>query len=339
MTDEHDFAALEINHLEKTYNNGFQALKGISLKVEAGDFFALLGPNGAGKSTTIGVICSLVSKTAGQVSVFGHNIDTHFTEAKQCIGVVPQEFNFNQFEKVLDIVITQGGYYGLPRRVALERAEKYLRLLDLWEMRDMVSRTLSGGMKRRLMIARALVHEPKLLILDEPTAGVDIELRRSMWEFLEKVNATGTTIILTTHYLEEAESLCRNIAIIDAGNIIENTSMKALLRKLTREVFVLDTKETIASDFQLPGFILRLMDEHCFEVEVDQNQTLNQLFELLAEQGITVSSMRNKANRLEEMFVSVLNAPEDTDANSSDIPSSNASSTAAATTQTKGASV
>jgi ABC-2 type transport system ATP-binding protein len=336
MTDEHRFAALEINGLEKTYKNGFQALKGISLKVETGDFFALLGPNGAGKSTTIGVICSLVSKTAGHVSIFGHNIDTHFTEAKQCIGVVPQEFNFNQFEKVLDIVVTQGGYYGLPHRVALERAEKYLRLLDLWDMRGMISRTLSGGMKRRLMIARALVHEPKLLILDEPTAGVDIELRRSMWEFLEKVNATGTTIILTTHYLEEAESLCRNIAIIDAGNIIENTSMKALLRKLTREVFVLDIKESITSDLQLSGFVLRLMDEHCIEVEVDQHQTLNQLFNQLAEQGVTVTSMRNKANRLEEMFVSVLNAPDASETNDSEASDSNINSS---TTQTKGAAV
>lgn len=305
-------AALEINGLRKVYSNGFEALKGISLKVESGDFYALLGPNGAGKSTTIGVICSLVAKTSGKVSVFGYDIDSHFTEAKQCIGVVPQEFNFNQFEKVLDIVVTQGGYYGLPRRVALERAEKYLRLLDLWDMRESISRNLSGGMKRRLMIARALVHEPKLLILDEPTAGVDIELRRSMWEFLEKVNANGTTIILTTHYLEEAERLCRNIAIIDGGIIIENTSMKALLRKLTREVFVLDTKATVKDDLQVPGFVTRVIDDHCIETEVDQKQTLNELFECLAEQGITITSMRNKANRLEEMFVSVLNAPAET---------------------------
>lgn len=333
MTAEQSCAALQINGLEKTYKNGFQALKGISLNVEAGDFFALLGPNGAGKSTTIGVICSLVSKTAGHVSVFGHNIDTHFTEAKQCIGVVPQEFNFNQFEKVGDIVVTQGGYYGLPREIALKRAEKYLRLLDLWDKRDTVSRALSGGMKRRLMIARALVHEPKLLILDEPTAGVDIELRRSMWDFLEKVNATGTTIILTTHYLEEAESLCRNIAIIDAGNIIENSSMKALLRKLTREVFVLDTKESISSDLKLSGFILRIMDEHCIEVEIDQHQTLNQLFDQLAGQDITVVSMRNKANRLEEMFVSVLSAPEEGSLESK------ASELNPPTTQTKGAAV
>ena len=303
-------AALEISDLRKVYGNGFEALKGISLKVEAGDFYALLGPNGAGKSTTIGIICSLVAKTAGKVSVFGFDVDSHFTEAKQCIGVVPQEFNFNQFEKVIDIVVTQGGYYGLPRSVALQRAEKYLRLLDLWEMRDSVSRNLSGGMKRRLMIARALVHEPKLLILDEPTAGVDIELRRSMWEFLETVNANGTTIILTTHYLEEAESLCRNIAIIDSGLIIENTSMKALLRKLTREVFVLDTKTSLDKELQVPGFICRVIDEHCLEVEVDQKQTMNELFECLAEQGVTITSMRNKANRLEEMFVSVLNAPD-----------------------------
>lgn len=306
-------AALVISDLRKVYSNGFEALKGISLTVETGDFYALLGPNGAGKSTTIGVICSLVGKSAGKVSIFGHDIDTHFTEAKQCIGVVPQEFNFNQFEKVLDIVVTQGGYYGLPRRVALERAEKYLRLLDLWDMRDSVSRTLSGGMKRRLMIARALVHEPKLLILDEPTAGVDIELRRSMWEFLKAVNANGTTIILTTHYLEEAESLCRNIAIIDSGKIIENTSMKALLKKLTREVFILDTKATIKADLHVPGFICRILDDHCLEVEVDQKQTMNELFECLAEQGVTITSMRNKANRLEEMFVSVLNATADAD--------------------------
>lgn len=304
-------AALEILGLRKVYGNGFEALKGISLTVQAGDFYALLGPNGAGKSTTIGIICSLVGKTDGKVSVFGYDIDTHFSEAKQCIGVVPQEFNFNQFEKVRDIVVTQGGYYGLPRSVALERAEKYLRLLDLWEMRDTVSRNLSGGMKRRLMIARALVHEPRLLILDEPTAGVDIELRRSMWEFLEKVNANGTTIILTTHYLEEAESLCRNIAIIDSGSIIENTSMKALLRKLTREVFVLDTKTSLRNDLEVPGFISRVIDEHCLEVEVDQKQTMNELFECLADQGVTITSMRNKANRLEEMFVSVLNAPDD----------------------------
>lgn len=306
-------AALEISDLSKVYSNGFEALKGISLSVEAGDFYALLGPNGAGKSTTIGVICSLVGKTAGRVSVFGYDIDTHFTEAKQCIGVVPQEFNFNQFEKVLDIVVTQGGYYGLPRSVALERAEKYLRLLDLWDMRQSISRTLSGGMKRRLMIARALVHEPQLLILDEPTAGVDIELRRSMWEFLKKVNANGTTIILTTHYLEEAESLCRNIAIIDSGKIIENTSMKALLKKLTREVFVLDTKASVKPNLQVPGFITRVIDDHCLEVEVDQKQTINELFECLAEQGVTITSMRNKANRLEEMFVSVLNATAETD--------------------------
>ena len=303
-------AALKIEGLQKVYANGYEALKGISLTVEAGDFYALLGPNGAGKSTTIGVICSLVGKTAGKVHVFGHDIDTHFTEAKQCIGVVPQEFNFNQFEKVQDIVVTQGGYYGLPRKVALERAEKYLRLLDLWEMRDSVSRTLSGGMKRRLMIARALVHEPDLLILDEPTAGVDIELRRSMWDFLTNINASGTTIILTTHYLEEAESLCRNIGIIDKGEIIENTSMKALLRKLTREVFMLDTQTSLAADLQLPGFITRVIDEHCLEVEVDQKQTMNELFECLAEQGVTITSMRNKANRLEEMFVSILNAPD-----------------------------
>ena len=255
--------ALAISGLKKTYRDGFVALKGIDLNVEAGDFFALLGPNGAGKSTTIGVICSLVGKTAGSVSVFGHDIDHDFAAAKRCIGVVPQEFNFNQFEKVLNIVVTQGGYYGLPRKEALVRAEKYLRLLDLWDKRDVVSRTLSGGMKRRLMIARALVHEPKLLILDEPTAGVDIELRRSMWDFLQQVNASGTTIILTTHYLEEAESLCRNIAIIDEGDIIANSSMKDLLGKLSQEVLVLDIVESLPPQFALKGIHCQRIDAHC----------------------------------------------------------------------------
>ena len=309
MSSSHSPSALAISGLKKTYRDGFTALKGIDLNVEAGDFFALLGPNGAGKSTTIGVICSLVGKTAGSVSVFGHDIDHDFAAAKRCIGVVPQEFNFNQFEKVLNIVVTQGGYYGLPRKEALARAEKYLRLLDLWDKRDVVSRTLSGGMKRRLMIARALVHEPKLLILDEPTAGVDIELRRSMWDFLQQVNASGTTIILTTHYLEEAESLCRNIAIIDEGDIIANTSMKDLLGRLSQEVLVLDIVESLPPDFALEGFHCHWVDAHCIEVSIDREQHVNSLFAALESQKLQVKSLRNKANRLEEMFVSLLKNP------------------------------
>ena len=300
--------ALEIKGLKKTYADGFQALKGIDLHVRQGDFFALLGPNGAGKSTTLGILTSVVSKSAGSVCIMGHDIDQDFHQAKQCLGVVPQEFNFNQFEKVFDILVTQGGYYGLSRALAKQRAEKYLRKLDLWDKRDTISRTLSGGMKRRLMIARALVHEPQLLVLDEPTAGVDIELRRSMWEFLTEVNDEGTTIILTTHYLEEAESLCRNIAIIDEGQIIENTSMKSLLRKLTREIFIFDTRNTLQPPLELPGFTARIMDEHMLEVEIEvgKEQSLNKLFTLFDGAGIEVTSMRNKANRLEEMFVNLL---------------------------------
>jgi len=295
--------ALSIKNLNKKYGNGFEALKGIDLDVEQGDFFALLGPNGAGKSTTIGIICSLVTKTEGQVEVFGYNIDTHFPEAKKHIGIVPQEFNFNQFEKSFDILVTQAGYYGLPRVVA----EKYLRLLDLWDKRSQPSRMLSGGMKRRLMIARALVHEPKLLILDEPTAGVDIELRRSMWQFLRDINAQGTTIILTTHYLEEAESLCRNVAIIDQGRIVRNTSIKSLLKMLDREVFIFDTRNPITALPDLGGVTGHLLDDHTFEVEVEKNQSLNGVFAALSQQAIEIVSMRNKANRLEEMFVSLTN--------------------------------
>ncbi len=302
-------SALAITGLKKTYSDGFVALKGVDLHVESGDFFALLGPNGAGKSTTIGVICSLVSKTSGTVSVFGHSIDDDFAAAKRCIGVVPQEFNFNQFEKVLNIVVTQGGYYGLTRKESLVRAEKYLRLLDLWDKRDVVSRTLSGGMKRRLMIARALVHEPRLLILDEPTAGVDIELRRSMWDFLQQVNKSGTTIILTTHYLEEAESLCRNIAIIDEGSIVANSSMKNLLDKLSQEVLVLDVVESLPNDFTLENFRCHWVDEHCIEVSIDREQHVNTLFTALEARQLNVKSLRNKANRLEEMFVSLLKNP------------------------------
>ncbi|MFA5632854.1 MAG: ABC transporter ATP-binding protein [Porticoccaceae bacterium] len=301
--------ALSIKGLSKVYGNGFKALKGIDLEVPQGDFFALLGPNGAGKSTTIGIICSLVRKSAGQVKVFGHDIDTHFSDAKKNLGVVPQEFNFNHFEKPFDILVTQAGYYGLPLSLARERAEKYLRQLDLWDKRNVQARMLSGGMKRRLMIARALVHEPRLLILDEPTAGVDIELRRSMWQFLRDINASGTTIILTTHYLEEAESLCRHIAIINNGEIVENTSMKHLLKSLQREVFVLDTRDTLTQLPDLGPFSGSLLDEHSFEVEVEKSDSLNSLFAHLSTQGVEVISMRNKANRLEELFV-LLTSPD-----------------------------
>ncbi|MFT6101576.1 MAG: ABC-2 type transport system ATP-binding protein [Granulosicoccus sp.] len=307
--------ALSITGLKKSYDNGFEALKGIDLSVKQGDFFALLGPNGAGKSTTIGVICSLSVKTAGKVSIFGTDIDQDFSKAKRDIGVVPQEFNFNQFEKVADIVINQGGYYGLPRAIAMERAEKYLRKLGLWDKRDTPSRTLSGGMKRRLLIARALVHEPRLLILDEPTAGVDIELRRSMWQFLKEINAEGTTIILTTHYLEEAESLCRNVAIIDRGRIVENTNMKALLQRLDKEVFVFDLRDALSIAPVLNDYPVTLTDEKTIEIELQKGQSLNHVFSLLAEQSIEVVSMRNKANRLEELFVSLVEKTEGNDAN------------------------
>ena len=298
--------ALEIENLSKVYDNDFEALKGISLRVEQGDFFALLGPNGAGKSTTIGIICSLVAKSAGKISVFGVDIDEDFPAAKRHIGIVPQEFNFNQFEKGLDIVINQAGYYGLAPGLARERAEKYLRELGLWEQRDIPARMLSGGMKRRLMIARSLVHEPQLLILDEPSAGVDIEMRRSMWDFLRRINAQGTTIILTTHYLEEAEALCRHIAIINHGKIVENTSMKELLRQLDREVFILDCLEELPEVITIDGFLIRRVDDHTLEVEVQKGQHLNQVFNALDVAGIHISSMRNRANRLEEMFVNLV---------------------------------
>ncbi len=298
--------ALTLEDLSKTYDNGFAALKRISLQVEQGDFFALLGPNGAGKSTTIGIICSLVSKSAGRVRVFDVDIDTDFPAAKKYIGIVPQEFNFNQFEQGFDIVVNQAGYYGLPPQLARERAQKYLKALGIWDKRFEPSRMLSGGMKRRLMIARALVHEPKLLILDEPTAGVDIEMRRSMWDFLRDINAQGTTIILTTHYLEEAEALCRNVAIINEGNIVENTSVKALLRQLHREVFVLDCVEDLPADIAVPGFASRGVDSHSLEVVVEKGQHINAVFQSLDERGIHISSMRNKANRLEEMFVNLV---------------------------------
>jgi ABC-2 type transport system ATP-binding protein len=303
--------ALELSNLSKTYPNGVQALKGIDLCVEEGDFFALLGPNGAGKSTTIGIVTSLVTKTGGTAKIFGHDIDRDFSAAKACIGLVPQELNLNQFEKVESIVATQGGYYGLPRRVALERAEKYLRELQLWDKRNDIARSLSGGMKRRLMIARALVHEPRLLILDEPTAGVDIEIRRSMWEYLRKVNAEGVTIILTTHYLEEAESLCRNVAIIDQGRIVENDRMSRVLRKLQLETFVLTLEAEIAAPPALEGFAVRLIDPTTLEVDVESRHGMNELFHALTVAGVKVASMRNKANRLEELFIRLVDQKTD----------------------------
>ncbi|MET1080267.1 MAG: ABC transporter ATP-binding protein [Pseudomonas sp.] len=299
-------SALSIRQLTKTYGNGFQALKGIDLDVAEGDFFALLGPNGAGKSTTIGILSTLVTKTSGSVSVFGHDLDRQPAALKRCLGVVPQEFNFNQFEKCFDIVVTQAGYYGIPPRIAKARAEEYLTQLGLWDKRDSPSRELSGGMKRRLMIARALVHQPRLLILDEPTAGVDIELRRSMWSFLTELNQKGITIILTTHYLEEAEQLCRNIGIIDHGSIVENTSMRELLKKLHVETFLLDLKESLLIPPQLSGYPSQLLDHHTLEVQVDKSQGVTELFRQLALQQIEVLSLRNKTNRLEELFVSLV---------------------------------
>lgn len=298
--------ALELEKLTKTYAGGVQALRGIDLRVEAGDFYALLGPNGAGKSTTIGIISSLVNKSAGKVRVFGYDIDKDIVNAKRQLGLVPQEFNFNPFETVMQVVVNQAGYYGVKRSDAIARAEKYLTQLDLWGKRNERSRMLSGGMKRRLMIARALMHEPKLLILDEPTAGVDIELRRSMWGFLKELNAQGTTIILTTHYLEEAEMLCRNIGIIQGGELIENTSMKSLLAKQKSETFVLDLAPK-SSIPKLEGYHSHLIDTSTLEVEVMREQGLNSLFSQLSKQGVQVLSMRNKANRLEELFVSMVN--------------------------------
>ncbi|ELS3715963.1 ABC transporter ATP-binding protein [Vibrio fluvialis] len=297
--------ALEIDQLRKTYAGGFEALKGVSLTVNKGDFYALLGPNGAGKSTTIGIISSLVNKTSGTVKVFGHNIDTHLEQAKQHLGLVPQEFNFNPFETVEQIVMQQAGYYGVSRTLAKERAEKYLTQLDLWEKRKERARNLSGGMKRRLMIARALMHEPQLLILDEPTAGVDIELRRSMWEFLKQINSQGITIILTTHYLEEAEMLCRHIGIINRGELIENTTMKGLLGKLHVETFILDidNEEKLQP---LTDVVSQRVVDGSLEIELEKTQGMNHVFSQLSEQGVNVMSMRNKANRLEELFVSIV---------------------------------
>lgn len=298
--------ALKIQNLKKIYKNGLLALKGIDLEVAEGDFFALLGPNGAGKSTTIGIISSLVNKASGKVFIFGHDIDTDFAAAKRFIGLVPQEFNFNVFEPVIEIVVNQAGYYGIDRREAYDAAEDYLHRLGLWDRRRDMARELSGGMKRRLMIARALIHQPRLLILDEPTAGVDIETRRSMWAFLRTINAEGATIILTTHYLEEAESLCRNIAIIDQGHLIENTSMRLLLDKLHQETFVLYLKDPIGSLPKLAGHLLHRIDDTTLEVTISRETSLNALFSDFSSNGVEVLSMKNKANRLEELFISLV---------------------------------
>jgi len=300
--------ALVLSQLTKTYKNGIQALRGIDLEVEVGDFFALLGPNGAGKTTVIGIVTSLVNKTSGTVSVFGHDLDTDLSAAKSCIGVVPQELNFNQFETIFTIVVNQAGFYGIDRPLARERAEKYLKQLQLWDRRNSIARSLSGGMKRRLMIARALMHEPRLLILDEPTAGVDIEIRRSMWEFLREINERGTTIILTTHYLEEAENLCRNVAIIDRGRIIERDNMANVLRKLQTEVFVFNFRSPVTALPALPGFKITMPDSQTLEVEISKGQSLNDIFARLSAQGIEVGSMRNKVNRLEELFIRLVDA-------------------------------
>jgi len=303
--------ALQIRDLKKTYGNGFTALKGIGLDVAEGDFYALLGPNGAGKSTIIGIISSLVNKTSGKVSIFGNDVDDDFALARTHLGLVPQEFNFNVFEPIGEILINQAGYYGIPRCVATGRADKLLHKLGLWEKRFDMARELSGGMKRRLMIARALMHEPRLLILDEPTAGVDIEIRHTMWEFLKEINAQGTTIILTTHYLEEAESLCRNIGIIDHGTLIENTSMRELISRLQRETFVLDIAEPLNElpDFEsceVKGCELRLIGEQTLEAVLPRDQAVNELFNYLTTHGIQVLSMRNKTNRLEQLFMDML---------------------------------
>jgi ABC-2 type transport system ATP-binding protein len=298
--------ALAVSKLTKTYRGGLQALKGVDLTVEEGDFFALLGPNGAGKSTLIGIVASLVNKTSGKVEVFGHDLDREPEAVKGCLGLVPQEFNFNLFLPVVEVVVNQAGYYGVPRREARTRAERYLRQLDLWDRRDTEMRQLSGGLKRRLMIARALVHEPRLLILDEPTAGVDIEIRRSMWAFLREINQAGTTIILTTHYLEEAESLCRKVAIINQGQIAERADIGDLLRRLRTETFVLNLKGRVADLPELGGFVLQHIDDCTLEVEVSREHTINGLFEALSRNGIEVISLRNKQNRLERLFLDMV---------------------------------
>ena len=305
--------ALEVHELEKTYKNGVEALKGIDLTVNEGDFFALLGPNGAGKSTLIGIVSSLVNATAGETRVFGISVQTDRSRAMAEIGLVPQEVNFNQFEKPFDIVVNQGGYYGVRRAVAKERAERYLKQLALWDKAFGPSRQLSGGMKRRLMIARAMVHEPRLLILDEPTAGVDIEIRRSMWRFIREINEAGTTVILTTHYLEEAESLCRNIAIIDHGEIVENTTVKTLLGKLDVETFVLDLRDPVERPPQVDGMDIVLRDPTTLEASIPKSRSLNRLFKALEAEGMEVKSMRNKVNRLEELFVRLVHAGQTTE--------------------------
>ncbi len=303
--------ALSISGLKKTYGNKVKALNGIDLSVEQGDFFAVLGPNGAGKTTAIGIVSSLVTASEGSVKVFDYDLSTHKEQAKACIGLVPQEINFNQFEPVLNIVLNQAGYYGIPRGEAMKRAEKYLGELQLWDRRGDISRGLSGGMKRRLMIARALMHEPRLLILDEPTAGVDIEIRRSMWRFLRKLNEQGTTIILTTHYLEEAENLCRNVAIIDKGRIIENDRMSRVLRKLQLQTFVLSSDSTLPDEIALDGFVSRRVDDTTLEVDLTSGQNLNQLFAQLTPADIQVESMRTKSNRLEELFMRLVDVKDE----------------------------
>ncbi len=297
--------ALSVKNLQKKYGNDLVALKGIDLDVQQGDFFALLGPNGAGKSTTIGILCSLVNKTAGAVKVFGYDLDTELEAAKSCIGVVPQEMNFNPFEKIIQIVVNQAGYYGIPRKIAYKRAEFYLKKMSLWEKRDSIALRLSGGMKRRLMIARALMNEPKLLVLDEPTAGVDIELRHELWHFLTELNQQGTTIILTTHYLEEAEHLCKNVGIIDHGEIIENSNMKLLINRLHVQTLILDLEQPITT-VQLPEHPHHLIDNLTLEIELHKSQSLNTLFATLSKQDILIKGMRNKTNRLEELFVRLI---------------------------------
>lgn len=295
--------ALNIENLHKNYRRHTHALRGIDLHIEQGDFFALLGPNGAGKSTMINILCSLVTKTQGVIKILGVDIDQDFATAKSHLGVVPQEFNFHPFEKVIDIIVNQAGYYGISRGLALQRAEKHLKALNLWDKRHRIARFLSGGMKRRLMIVRALIHQPKLLILDEPTAGVDIELRRGLWKFMRQINQQGVTIILTTHYLEEAESLCRNIAIINHGKIVEHNSMQRLLRKLEQQTFIVDSKDRLPSQVLIDNHVVRRIDDYKLEIDVAQQDNLNKLFAALSLQGIEIISMRNKSNRLEELFV------------------------------------
>lgn len=298
--------ALSLEHLTKTYKNGTSALKGISISIEQGDFFALLGPNGAGKTTTIGIICSLVNKSSGHVKVFDVDIDKNWPLAKSYIGIVPQEFNFNMFETLENIILYQAGFYGMSRSVAKKAAERCLKQVELWDRRDQIARTLSGGMKRRLMIARAIVHQPKLLILDEPTAGVDVEIRRSMWNFLRELNQQGTTIVLTTHYLEEVENLCNNVAIIHRGEIVENTSVKHLIARAPKESFILDLTQPLTQAPQIEGFNLKLIDATTLEVEIPRNTSLNELFAHLSKENIYLTSMRNKANRLEELFLNLV---------------------------------